>query len=74
MDDALRRLSQAMDDLRRVEEERARSWALASILDASSGREAQMEAERGVEAAREALRRAKALVGSELGEKAWSGH
>ena len=74
MDDPLRDLRRAMDELARVEQERRQAWALAALLEPAAGREARMQAERGLTEAREALRHAKARVGLDLGDKAWSGH
>lgn len=70
-------LRDAMEALRRAEEERTRTWAWTALglTDASASRQARMEAEREVEIAKERLRHARGLLLATPGdEKAWGGH
>lgn len=71
--DALRLALQALDA---AEAERARAWAFSGsgLLPPADGRGARIEAEREVENARAALRRARDAMGLAVGEKAWGGH
>lgn len=72
--DALRH---AMDALRRAEHDRtlAWTWAASGLVDPQASRQARMQAERDVEAARERLRHARDATRARApDEKAWSGH
>lgn len=72
--ETVRRALEALDE---AEQERAAAWALAGsgLLDAGERRVAQMEAEHEMEAAHEALRKAREAVPLTVHEdRAWDSH
>lgn len=73
----LEALRQALEALDQAERERAAAWALAGsgLLGAGERRVAQMEAEHEIEAAHEALRKARDAVPLTVDdERAWESH